>query len=94
MTGEWQGAMLAELDAMDPLDDYTTCGEWITVMQQELVPMLAERRRGKLIEAAEANGGDYYEIAERVGSRKATIERLVNEGRAQRRGREEHSHAA
>lgn len=94
MTSQWQHVMLAELDAMDPLDDYTTCGEWITVMQQELVPMLAERRRLKLIEAAEANGGDYYEIAEKVGSRKATIERLVNEGRAQRRSREEHRHAA
>lgn len=90
----WQEALYTELDTMTPLEQYRACGEWITEMQQTLVPALAERRRTKLIEAAEAAGGDYYLIAEQVGSRKATIERLVNEGRAQRRGREENRHAA
>jgi hypothetical protein len=90
----WQDALFAELDEMEPLQQYVVCGEWITEMQQTFVPELAERRRRKLIEAAEANGGDYYDIAERVGSRKATIERLVNEGRAQRRDREQRRPAA
>ena len=94
MSWKWQDVLFAELDEMDPLQAYTTCGEWITAMQQSLVPELAEIRRQKLVQAAEANGGDYYQLAEQVGSRKATIERLVNEGRAQQRGRDLHRDVA
>lgn len=88
MSWAWQDTMWAELDELDPLKQFAVCGEWITLMQQTLVPALAERRRLKLMEAVEDEGGDYYRIAEQIGSRKATVERLVNEGRAQQRGRD------
>ena len=90
MNWKWQEIMWSELDALEPLDQFAVSGEWITEMQQKLVPALAERRRAKLIEATEADGGDYYRIAELIGSRKATVERLVNEGRAQKRGRDQY----
>jgi hypothetical protein len=86
--------MWAELEEMDPLQQFVACGEWITIMQQQLVPALAERRRVKLMEAAEAVENDYYLIAERIGSRKGTVERLINEGRAQRRDHDQHRAAA
>ena len=90
MSGKWQEAMWAELAELEPLEQFAVSGEWITEMQQNLVPALAGRRRAKLIEATEEAGGDYYLIAERIGSRKATVERLVNEGRAQKRGRDQY----
>lgn len=83
----WQETMYAELDQMDALQQFVTCGDWITQMQQTLVPALAERRREKLVEAADSNGNDYLQLAETIGSRRATVERLVNEGRARIRER-------
>lgn len=88
MSWNWQEAMYAELDQMDPLQQFVICGEWITEMQQTLVPALAERRREKLVEAADGNGNDYLQLAETIGSRRATVERLVNEGRQRIRERE------
>ena len=88
MSWKWQDAMWAELDEMDPLQQAVVCGEWITEMQQELVPAMAEKRREMLVQAADSNGNDYLRIAETIGSRRATVERLVNEGRSRMRERE------
>ena len=85
MSWTWQDALFAELDEMDPLQQAVACGAWITQMQQELVPVLAERRREKLVEAAEEHENDYLLLAEKIGSRRATVERLVNEGRSRLR---------
>jgi hypothetical protein len=79
---KWEETMWEELDAMTPLEQFVACGEIITRMQQTHVPALAERRRVKLVEEAETQDHDYLGIAEQIGSRKATVERLVNEGRA------------
>lgn len=81
----WQETMWKALEEMAPLERFVACGAWITEMQQDLVPRLADSRRLALVEAAEANDNDYLELAEKVGTRKATVERLVNEGRAVRR---------
>jgi len=86
----WEDTMWEELDEKEPLAQHVAAGEWITMMQQTLVPALAERRRAKLVEAAELVDNDYYLLAEQIGSRKGAIERLVNEGRAARRDREQH----
>jgi hypothetical protein len=90
---KWQEVMWAELDGLSPLQQFAISGEWIVEMQQDLVPALSRRRRAKLIEAVEEAGGDKYKIAELIGSRKATVERLVNEGRAQKRGHELYPHS-
>lgn len=86
----WIEAMWAEVDNMSPLDQFVICGEWITTMQQELVPALAQRRREKLVEASEENENDYLRLAELIGSRRATVERLVNEGRSRMREKAQH----
>jgi HAMP domain-containing protein len=90
----WEDAMWAELDELDPLQQHVACGEWITIMQQTLVPELSVRRRVKLLEACEKAGWDYWQVAESIGSRRATVERLVNEARAHLRDREVHRDAA
>jgi len=86
---KWEDAMWAELEEMDPLARHVACGEWITMMQQEIVPALSVRRRLDLVDAAIAYEHDYLLIAEMIGSRKATVERLVNEGRAYQREQEQ-----
>lgn len=78
----WQDVMWDELEVMDPLERFVACGEWITTMQQTLVPQLSVKRRVDLAQACEERGNDYLQVAELVGSRKTTVERLVNEGRA------------
>jgi len=83
----WQDAMWQELEAMQPLERFVACGAWITEMQQAMVPALSQERRLALLEESESSGDDYLKLAERVDSRKATVERLVNEGRAVRRER-------
>lgn len=90
----WEDAMWAELEAMTPLEQHVACGEWITIMQQTLVPALAERRRVKLLEAAESMENDYWKVAEQIGSRRHTVERLVNEARAHLKQLEAHRDAA
>ncbi len=82
---KWQDVMWTELDEMTPLQRHVAAGEWITEMQQTLVPELAAARRESLLEAVEETGGDYYTIAESIGSRKSAVERLANEARALRR---------
>jgi hypothetical protein len=81
----WQEAVWKELEVMTPLERFVACGAWITEMQQEMVPALAENRRLALVEESENNDNDYLLLAERIGTRKATVERLVNEGRQMRR---------
>lgn len=93
MSWKWQEVLWAELDELSPLEQFAVSGEWITEMQQGFVPALAQRRREKLMEAVEEMDGDYYRVAEQIGSRKATVERLVNEGRAQKRGRDQYPHS-
>lgn len=81
----WQEAVWEELEALEPLERFVACGAWITQMQQEVVPELAERRRLALVQAAEDYDNDYLKLAELIGTRKSAVERLVNEGRAVRR---------
>lgn len=78
----WVQAMWEELDQLDPLEQHVTCGRWIIEMQQHLVPALSARRRTSLVSAVEASGDDYFTVAERIGSRRGAVERLINQGRA------------
>lgn len=78
----WVQAMWEELDEMDPLEQHVACGRWIIEMQQTLVPALSVRRRTSLVSAVEDSGEDYFTIAERIGSRRGAVERLINQGRA------------
>jgi HAMP domain-containing protein len=82
---KWQDALWAELEEMDALQQHVACGEWITEMQQQLVPRLSVRRRLKIVEASEQHHHDYLKMAELIGSRKGTIKRLVDEGRSLQR---------
>lgn len=78
----WQETMWAELEAMDDVDQIVASGEWITIMTQTLLPALGQRRRRKILEVLNRPEWDKTRLAETIGSRSATINRLAEEGRA------------
>lgn len=85
---DWEEAMWAWIDAQSDTDQIVTTGTLITHMQQEVVVQLARRRRSKVLEllAQRYDDGspiwDATRIAETIGSRRNTITRLAEEGRA------------
>lgn len=85
----WQQQMRDELEAMTPTQAMVACGEWITDMNQRLLPELASRRRAAILAAFEADPDmDAATFAETIGSRPGTIARLASEARTERRRRE------
>lgn len=84
----WEEAMWAEIDAQPPTEQIITAGAWITHLQQTIVPLLAQRRRTRVLEllAQRYDDGspiwDATKLAETVGSRRNAINRLAEEGRA------------
>lgn len=88
---DWEEAMWAWIDAQPDTEQIVTTGTLITHMQQEVVVQLARRRRSKVLEllAQRYDDGspvwDATRIAETIGSRRNTITRLAEEGRAARR---------
>jgi predicted XRE-type DNA-binding protein len=79
---EWLTALRAELDELDATDRFLVVGEWITYISLKLLPDLAARRRGAVLELLEANGATNSSVAAVLGIRKPTIDRLVEEGRS------------
>lgn len=77
----WEEAMWAELDELTEPEQIIMTGAWITHMQQVVVAQLAARRRTRVLDLL-AQGWDATRIAEEIGSRRNTITRLAEEGRA------------
>ena len=90
----WEEDMWAEIDAQSDTEQIITAGAWITHLQQTIVPMLASRRRKKVLAllAQRYDDGspiwDATRLAEWVGSRRNAIMRLAEEGRAKEREEE------
>lgn len=82
MTSKWEEAMWAELEQMSPQDQVVATGEWITMMTQQLLPALARHRRLTVVAILESDDWDATKLAETIGSRPGTIQRLAEEGRA------------
>lgn len=81
----WQEAMWAELEAMDAVEQVVATGEWITELTQVVLPALGQHRRRKILEVLSRPDWDKTRLAETIGSRSATINRLAEEGRAMMR---------
>lgn len=77
--------MWAELSAMSTENQIVACGEWITHLTQSLLPRLAKVRRERVIQLLAEPDWDTVRLAETIGSRPSTIQRLAEEGRAQAR---------
>lgn len=83
----WEEVMWEELDAQPEPEQIITTGVWITRMQQIVVAQLAARRRTLVLDLL-GQGWDATRIAEEIGSRRNTITRLAEEGRAALREKE------
>jgi hypothetical protein len=81
----WEETMWAEIKAHPETDQIGICGDWITRMQQIIVPALARLRRETVLGLLAGEGMDATRLAETIGARRTTIIRLAEEGRALRR---------
>lgn len=88
-TPQWEVHLWDDLAAMDPVDQYVACGEWIARMTQVLLPRLGVVRREAVLAVLGRDDWDAARLAETVGARPATIKRLAEEGRVAVRERHE-----
>lgn len=86
----WEEMMWAELEAQPETEQIITCGEWITMMTQKLLPALGRRRRERVLSILANPEWDYTRLADTIGARRTTIVRLAEEGRAQARQERDH----
>jgi len=82
ITNAWTQAMWAELEQMSPEQRIIACGEWISMMTRVLLPKLGLRRRTEIIDMLAQPGWDARRLAETIGTRTTTINRLADEGRS------------
>lgn len=82
MGWNWKDALWEDLQQRDEIDRFVTTGEWITYVTQELLPQLRKERRRAIVDLLKQDGWDALRVAETVGSRRTTIQRLAEEGRA------------
>jgi hypothetical protein len=81
----WEETMWGEFDNHSETDRIVFAGELIERMQQEIVPKLGQLRRETVLQVLNQDGMDATRLAELIGSRRTTIMRLAEEGRAMRR---------
>lgn len=81
----WKDQLWAELNEKDAIEQITLTGLWITDLTQEVLPRLGNERRQAVLSALATPGMDATRLAEMIGSRRSTITRLAEEGRAHRR---------
>lgn len=78
----WRDQLWEDLRDRSAVDRFVTSGEWITYVTQQLLPQLRRERRQAVLDLLAQDGWDALRIAETVGSRRTTIQRLAEEGRA------------
>ena len=78
----WQDQLWSDLRERDEVNRFVTTGEWITYVTQTLLPELRKERRRAVVELLSREDWDALRLAETVGSRRTTIQRLAEEGRA------------
>jgi len=82
ITNAWTRAMWAELERLPPEQRIVACGEWISMMTRVLLPKLGLRRRTEILDMLAQPDWDARRLAETIGTRTTTINRLADEGRA------------
>lgn len=85
ITNDWVQSMWSELDSMTPEERIVATGEWISMITRVVLPGLASRRREEILDVLAREGWDARRLAETIGTRTTTINRLADEGRAMRR---------
>jgi hypothetical protein len=81
----WEDVLWTDLKEMNIDEQFIVSGEWTTYITRGLLPDLARYRRFVLLDALSEEGVDSGVLADRLGGRRATIDRLASEARALRR---------
>jgi hypothetical protein len=79
---QWEQTLWDELNQMTPDEQIIASGQWITHISRELLTELGAHRRRVIAAAVREPGMDDGRLADRLGSRRSTISRLAEEGRA------------
>jgi len=77
--------MWDELADMSDPDQIVAAADYIAEITRTVLPALARHRRLTVVKLVERDGWDSRRVAETIGSRKNSVDRLVEEGRAIRR---------
>lgn len=83
----WANSLWAQLEDMSLEDQIINSGDWITFITGDLLVQLGRHRRLAIVEALK---GDIDEgvLADRIGGRRTTLQRLAAEGRTIRKHEE------
>lgn len=81
----WEEVLWEDLLTMSPDEQIIASGEWITHITQSLLTRLGRHRRLTIMKALSEDGVDASVLADRIGGRRTTLERLAAEARALRR---------
>lgn len=84
---QWEKQLWAEIEALPVDKRIITYGEVIMYITRELLSKLGDRRRELVLELLDDPEMDATKVAELIGSRRKTIQRLADEGRARLRNR-------
>lgn len=85
----WEETMWAELEALPEAERIVAIAENITRMSQGLLPLLGDERRLLAVRLVESKRYSIATLADSIGSRVGTVQRLVEEGRRLLRDRAE-----
>ena len=88
MMGGWVEALWAELEMLSAEERIVIAGRYIVYITRNLLPELGNLRREAVLEVLDRPDWDATRLAETIGSRRTTIARLAEEGRARRRRHE------
>lgn len=80
-TPAWIQALRDELDAMSELDQVVATGDWIMRITQDLLTELSRRRQILVAQILLRPDWDATKLADTIGSRRTTINRLGELGR-------------
>lgn len=78
---QWVQAMWKELDTYSEPEQIVIAGQFITLMTNDLLTQLGERRRVLAATLLLRPGMDTTSLAEQIGSRRNAVARLAEEGR-------------
>lgn len=85
MIADWEHPLWTWLEELTEEDRIVAAGGAIVHITRELLPALGAYRREMVLEVLARSDWDATKLAEVIGSRRTTVVRLAEEGRAARR---------
>ncbi len=82
---KWEERLWEEIDGTTGPEKIVLVGEVITHLMRNILPMLGNARRMTAVHLVESGEYTPTRLAESIGARPGTIQRLIEEGRKLRR---------